>query len=112
TVNNKGIMTFAPGQTFPGQGTVTSVATGAGLTGGPITTSGTISIPSAGVTNAMLANSTINVTAGSGLSGGGAVALGGTVTLTGNLSGTKNGIGYFSGGSSLTSTAAPTNGQV
>ncbi len=112
TVNNKGIMTFAPGQTFPGQGTVTSVATGAGLTGGPITTSGTISIHSGGVTNAMLANSTINVTAGSGLSGGGAVALGGTVTLTGNLSGTKNGIGYFSGSSSLTSTAAPTNGQI
>ncbi len=85
SVNNKGIISFAPGQTFPGvggNGTVTSLATGAGLTGGPITTSGTISIPSAGVTNAMLANNSITVTAGSGLSGGGTVALGGTVTLT------------------------------
>jgi fibronectin-binding autotransporter adhesin len=84
TFSNNGIITFAPGQTFPGAGTgtVTSVATGAGLTGGPITKTGTISIPSAGVTNAMLANNSITVTAGSGLSGGGTVALGGTVTLT------------------------------
>jgi hypothetical protein len=85
SVNNKGIISFASGQTFPGaggNGTVTSVATGAGLTGGPITTSGTISIPSAGVSNTMLANNSITVTAGSGLSGGGKVALGGTITLT------------------------------
>ncbi len=85
SVNNKGIISFAPGQTFPGaggNGTVTSVATGAGLTGGPVTGSGTISIPAAGVTNSMLANNSITVTAGSGLSGGGTVALGGTVTLT------------------------------
>ncbi len=35
SVNNKGIITFAPNQTFPGTGTgtVTSVNTGAGLTG-------------------------------------------------------------------------------
>ncbi len=35
-------------------GTVTSVATGAGLTGGPITTTGTISIANGGVTQPML----------------------------------------------------------
>ena len=63
-------------------GTVTSISTGAGLTGGPITKTGTISIPALGVTNSMLADSSINVVAGSGLSGGGTVALGGTVTLT------------------------------
>ncbi|MBI5478639.1 MAG: tail fiber domain-containing protein [Deltaproteobacteria bacterium] len=63
-------------------GTVTSVATGAGLTGGPITITGTISIPNAGVTNAMLADSTVTVSPGTGLSGGGAVALGGTTTLS------------------------------
>jgi hypothetical protein len=82
SIAKNGILTFAPGQTFPVAGTVTSVSTGAGLTGGPITKSGTISIPAAGVTNSMLADSSINVVAGSGLSGGGTVALGGTVTLT------------------------------
>ena len=82
SLNKNGIFTFAPGQTFPGLGTVTSVATGTGLTGGPISNSGTISIPAGGVTNTLLANPSITVTAGSGLSGGGTVALGGTVTLT------------------------------
>ena len=84
SVANTGVITFASGQTFPGagNGTVTSVATGAGLTGGPITKTGTISIPSAGVTNAMLANPSVTITAGSGLSGGGTVALGNTITLT------------------------------
>ncbi|HEV2423635.1 MAG TPA: hypothetical protein VGZ29_02285 [Terriglobia bacterium] len=40
-------VTFAAGQTFPGAGTVTSVASGAGLSGGPITGSGTLSLASA-----------------------------------------------------------------
>ncbi len=93
-------------------GTVTSVATGAGLTGGPITKTGTISIPAAGVTNAMLANPSVTVEAGSGLSGGGTVALGGTVMLSGNFAGTPDGIAYFSNPASLTSTAAPTNGEI
>ena len=43
--------------TVSGTGTVTRVASGAGLTGGPITGSGTLSIPTGGVTNAMLATS-------------------------------------------------------
>ena len=83
SVDGNGILTFASGQTFPGAGTgtVTSVGTGAGLTGGPITKTGTIS-PAAGVTNSMLANPSVTVQAGSGLSGGGTVALGGTITLT------------------------------
>lgn len=114
SIGSNGQITFASGQTFPGAGggTVTSVGTGAGLTGGPITTSGTISIPSAGVTNNMLANSSITVQAGSGLSGGGTVALGGSVTLQGNLFGTTNGLAFFSSPASVTSTAAPTNGQI
>ena len=93
-------------------GTVTSVNTGAGLTGGPVTTTGTISIPAGGVLNTMLANPFVTVVAGSGLSGGGTVALGGTVTLASNLSGTANGVAYFSNPSTLTSTAAPANGQL
>jgi hypothetical protein len=82
SIARNGIVNFAPGQTFPGLGTVTSVATGTGLTGGPITASGTISIPPKGITNALLANSAITITPGNGLTGGGTVGLGGTVTLT------------------------------
>src|SRR5438270_1013156 len=78
-----GKINFAAGQTFPGAGggSVTSVGSGAGLSGGPITGAGTLSIANGGVTNAMLANPSLTVAAGGGLSGGGAVALGGTVTL-------------------------------
>jgi len=64
-----------------GTGTVTSVASGSGLTGGPITGSGTLSIATGGVTNAMLADSSLTVTAGTALTGGGSVSLGGTTTL-------------------------------
>ena len=81
SVSDTGKVTFVAGQSFPGTGTVTSVASGAGLTGGPITHSGTLSIANAGVTNAMLAHSSLTVTAGTGLSGGGGVALGGSTTL-------------------------------
>jgi hypothetical protein len=80
-VSSAGKVTFVAGQTFPGTGTVTSVGSGAGLTGGPITGSGTLSIKNAGVTNAMLAHSSLTVKAGTGMSGGGSVALGNTVTL-------------------------------
>ena len=86
-LSNKGVFTFAPGQTFPGAGTVTSVASGAGLTGGPITTSGTLSIATAGVTNTMLQHPSLTVAAGTDLTGGGSVSLGGTTTL--NLDTTK-----------------------
>jgi hypothetical protein len=78
---------FAPNQVFPGTGTVTSVGSGAGLVGGPITSSGTLSIATGGVTNAMLQNSTLTVSAGTDLTGGGAVALGSSTTL--NLDTTK-----------------------
>src|SRR3989441_3156538 len=40
-------------------GTVTSVSTGSGLTGGPITTTGTISIAPGGVTSAHIADGTV-----------------------------------------------------
>jgi len=65
-----------------GAGTVTSVATGAGLTGGPITGSGTLSIPSAGVTNAMLANSTVTLNSGTGITAPGAMTLGDTYSVS------------------------------
>ena len=67
-------------------GTVTSVAiTGTdGIdvdSGSPITTSGTITLGLSNVPNASLANSSVTVTAGSGLANGGSVSLGGSVTL-------------------------------
>ncbi len=65
-----------------GGGTVTTVNTGSGLAGGPITSSGTISIPPGAVTNGMLSNSSVTVSPGAGLTGGGSVALGGTRTLS------------------------------
>ncbi len=68
--------------TTPATGTVTSVATGAGLTGGPITGSGTLSIPNAGVTNAMLANSKVTLNSGTGITAPGAMTLGDTYTLS------------------------------
>jgi hypothetical protein len=76
--------------TGAGIGTVTSVASGAGLTGGPITTSGTLSIATGAVTNAMLQNSSLAVNAGSGLTGGGSVSLGGNTSL--NLNPNINGM--------------------
>jgi hypothetical protein len=83
SIASSGLITFASGQKFPGAGagTVTSVGSGAGLTGGPITGTGTLSIAAAGVTNAMLANPSLTVTSGTDLTGGGAVALGNSVTL-------------------------------
>jgi hypothetical protein len=80
-IASNGQFTFATGQTFPGSGTVTSVASGAGLTGGPITKGGTLSIASAGITNPMLQHSSLTLTAGGGMTGGGPVSLGGTTTL-------------------------------
>ena len=78
-----------------GSGTVSNVATGAGLTGGPISTTGTISIAPGGVTAAMLASN---------------LSLGGTTTgtfsgpLTGNVTGNVSG----SAASANTATTATT----
>jgi hypothetical protein len=86
-IASDGQISFATGQTFPGTGTVSSVGSGAGLTGGPITGSGSLSIATGGVSNAMLANSSLTISPGTGLLGGGPVSLGGSATL--NLDTTK-----------------------
>lgn len=62
-------------------GGVTEIDTGSGLIGGPITSSGTISIAPAGVTNEMLENNSILVTTTNGIAGGGTVQLGGELLL-------------------------------
>jgi hypothetical protein len=88
-LSNKGIFTFAKGQTFPGAGTITGITTasGSGLSGGGTSGTLSLSVPAAGVTNTMLKDSSLTVKAGTDLTGGGSVALGSTVTL--NLDTTK-----------------------
>src|ERR1043165_7620483 len=91
---NSGSTQWEPSTDNAGTGTVKSVATGAGLTGGPITTSGTISIPNSGVTNAMLANSTITLNNGTGTTvTGSPESLGGSATV--NLTNTGVGAGSY-----------------
>jgi hypothetical protein len=65
-----------------GTGTVTSVGSGAGLTGGPISGSGSLSIAPGGVSNSMLTNPALTISPGAALTGGGTVALGGSTTLS------------------------------
>ncbi len=114
SITSGGLIKFASGQTFPGtsSGTVTGINTGAGLTGGPITTSGTISIPTAGVTNSMLANNSITVQTGSGLSGGGTVALGGTITLTNTSPSLGGTVTTINSGTGLTGGPITTSGTL
>lgn len=80
-VSSTGLVTFVSGQTFPGTGTITGVTAGAGLSGGGNSGNVTLSVPSSGITNAMLKNSSLTVSANSPLSGGGAVSLGGSTSL-------------------------------
>jgi len=57
-LSSKGILSFAPGQTFPGtgDGSVTSVATGLGLKGGTIIKAGTLTIDTTVVPQLAAAN--------------------------------------------------------
>jgi len=82
-IASNGQITFAKGQTFPGtgNGTITGVTAGTGLSGGGNSGNVTLSVPDSGITNAMLANSWLTVKAGTDLTGGGTVALGGSTTL-------------------------------
>jgi hypothetical protein len=50
-------------ETLPAGGSVTSVATGTGLTGGPITTTGTVSLANTAVTSGTYTNATVTVDA-------------------------------------------------
>jgi hypothetical protein len=75
SIASNGQITFATGQTFPGtgDGTVTSVASGTGITGGPITSSGTLQIDPTVVPQLDAASNTFtgSITA-SGFTGSGA----------------------------------------
>jgi hypothetical protein len=78
-IASNGQITFAAGQTFPGagggSGTVTSVATGLGLKGGPITSSGTLTIDTTVVPRLNAANTfTVNQTVDGNLTATGVTA--------------------------------------
>ena len=109
SVANNGIITFATGQTFNGAGggTVTSVGTGLGLKGGPITTSGTLTIdttvvPQLGATNIFTGANTFT----------GNQTVNGTLTATASSLGEQavatavNGIGINALSSATTGTGA------
>src|SRR5579872_4146749 len=80
-INNKGVFTFAPGQTFPGTGDITGVTAGTDLTGGGTSGTVTLNLDTTKVTNTMLQHPSLTVAAGTDLTGGGPVSLGGTTTL-------------------------------
>jgi hypothetical protein len=84
-VSSRGEVTFISGQTYPGAGTITGVTTasGSGLSGGGTTGTLSLKVPSAGITNAMLANSkiTLNASTAGGLTVPGAMTLGDTYTI-------------------------------
>lgn len=65
-------------------GSITGISAGAGLTGGGTSGNVSLSIPNGAVTNAMLANPSLTVAAGSGVTVTGAspIALGGTTTVS------------------------------
>ena len=105
TVNAEGQITAASNGTA---GTVTSVATGTGLTGGPITSSGTIS----------MANSTANTVAGYDNSGHFIdVTVGANLSLSGNILSASGGGGSgtvtsVATGTGLTGGPVTTSGTV
>jgi hypothetical protein len=111
-IASNGQITFATGQTFPGtgDGTVTSVGSGLGLIGGPITTSGTLAIDTTVVPQLGATTNTFtgNITAGGTVSAGAAKfsgnVLANTITTSGAASfGSIFGTGNISSSGVLTS---------
>jgi len=133
-ISSKGVLTFATGQTFPGTGagTITGITTaaGSGLAGGGVKGTLTLSVPAAGITNAMLAHPSLTVTPGTGLTGGGLVALGSTITLNVNtakipqlstantfvgnqtVTGTVTATSFTGGGAGLTNVTASNSAEL
>jgi hypothetical protein len=110
-IASNGLITFAPGQTFPGggsgNGTVTSVGSGLGLTGGPITSFGTLAInttvvPQLNTSNTFTGNQTVNGNlSATGLVAGGAYNIGSNLFASGSFT-TGNAFLGFAGNTTTT----------
>lgn len=93
-IASNGLISFAAGQSFPGtgtgNGTVTSVGSGLGLTGGPITSSGALSIntavvPQLAANNAFTGNQSISGSLSASGTVSGASLVGSTGSITSHL---------------------------
>src|SRR5579872_212636 len=108
-------ITFASNQNFPGAGTVSSVGSGTGLTGGPITTSGTLQIDTTAVpllstANTFTGNQTVNGNlSATGIVTGSSFGIGSNVFAFGSPS-SQNAFLGFSGNTSMTGTGNTASG--
>jgi len=121
SINHAGIVTFVAGQSFPGS--VTNVTAGdASITIGGTASAPTVAVATNGittakildanVTNAKLANSSVTINTGSGLTGGGSLALGGTLSLgvDNTVIPTLSGNNTFTGNNTFSGTLAANGG--
>ena len=117
SINNAGDLTTAGNISTTDSGTITSdglLTANNGLT----VLSGGVSLPAGSIINNALANPSLTVTAGIGMSGGGSVALGGTTTLgvrlttTGTIGTTASNSGLEVSASGLTLLKGCNDGQI
>jgi hypothetical protein len=111
-INNKGQITFATGQTFPGAGTISGVKAGTDLTGGGLTGTVTLNLDTTKVPQLSTANTFVgNQTITGNLSDTGNISATGSITgQTGTFSGNNStqivGVTQSGAGTGVAATAA------